>query len=84
MITTTTASTCQPARQPNSSTKAVSGGVIVMPPIEKPTAPRPMARPRRSTNHLESVTLTTRLPIIAEPAMNSRPRRTSHCHHSSM
>ena len=84
MMTTSTPSTCQPARQPNSSTMAVSGGAITMPPIEKPTAAAPMARPRRSTNHLESVTLTTRLPIIAEPAMNSRPRSTSHCHHSSM
>ena len=36
-------------------------------------------RPRFSTHHLASATLTTRFPIIAAPTVNASDRRMSHC-----
>ena len=41
-----------------------------------------MARPRCSTNHLESVTLTARNPSSADPSMLKMPRRITHCQSS--
>ena len=47
-------------------------------------AAMPIIWPRFSTHHLESVTLTTRLPISAAPTVNRTPRSSIHCHSSVM
>ena len=72
------ANNCQEARQPNRSTDAVASIGKTMPESEIPMPASATARPRRSTNHLPKVTFTTRLPIIAAPAVSASPLSKSH------
>ena len=62
----------------------VMSGVAPMPAKETPIDDQAMACPRFSTNHLASVTLTTRLPMSAAPTVSSTPLSTTHCHHAWM
>ena len=57
-------------------------GGSTAPDDETPIAAMPIARPRCSTNHFESVTLTARLPSRAAPNMLNTPRSSTHCHSS--
>ena len=82
--TAPTASTRHPARQPHWSITTVMAGVRATPASDTPMDAQPTAMPRFSTNHFDSVTLTTRLPISAAPAESTMPSSSSHCHSSVM
>ena len=68
-----TAKASHALRQPQASIAQVTAGVTAMPAKETPIAAIATAKPRRSTNHLASVTLTTRLPMRPAPAVSSTP-----------
>ena len=55
-------------------------GVRITDPAETPSDPIEIAQPRFSTNHLEIVTLTTRLPMSTNPSVNATPRNRMNCH----
>ena len=69
----------QPSRHPNSSITRVMAGVSTTPAVETPIDASATASPRFSTNHFESVTFTTRLPIIAAPTVMMSPFSTIQC-----
>ena len=71
---TATPSITQASRQPYAATSACAIGVTITPPSEMPVAAIATAMPRLRTNHLETVTFTTRLPMPIAPTVKPIPR----------
>ena len=57
---------------------------MIKPASETPEEPSAIAQPRRTTNHFESVALTTSGPIIEKPAPPATIESAMNCQSASM